>query len=274
MHFIFLYWYCIADKRKSRKLTKGCSRRLSRVILDGFLKCVLEGFLDVIELSFCLLQNKVENKIKRVIKGLKGFARCTDQPDSVSWSVDGGVGDDLDELVHGGHRLEHRVLLDLHGDSGVLVDPVLDDLAVSLGLPHHLHELTVLLGQLEIDVDRVLGEVGLGVLVLAGEEAGGQDIPGGALPPVPEPDDVAGLHPAPAGEGVAGHDVGLGDDDAGLLLDQARDEVHVALKLGGVEGLVMLPQLLHEAGVLAAAWSRDHDIALHVPLTDLVTLLL
>ena len=132
-----------------------------------------------------------------MVKAKRLVTRVPDTPGLVSRSVHGGVGHDPLEVVHGGHRLEHGVLLGLDRHSGVLLDTVLDDLAVSLGLPHHLHQLVVLLGQLEVDVDWVLAEEGLGVLVLAGEEPGGQDVPGGALPPVPEPDDVAGLLPIP-----------------------------------------------------------------------------
>ena len=61
-----------------------------------------------------------------------------------------------------------------HSDSAILVNTVEADPALPLGLPHLLNQVTAPPSQLEVQVEVGRGELGIGVLVLAGKEAGSQ----------------------------------------------------------------------------------------------------
>ena len=141
---------------------------------------------------------------------------------------DWGVGDEEPEVGDGGDLGPGGEVLDLHGDLPVLVSPVLHDALVILRLPHLLSQVTPPLCQLEVDEDIGLGEVVAGGGVLAGEEAGGEGLPGAPWLPVGDPEDVAGVGPLLV-QGVAGGDVHEGDVDAGLGRDQPDDHLCVVL---------------------------------------------
>ena len=83
-------------------------------------------------------------------------------------------------MVGGGHLHPGRGRVHPDGYTAVLVRPVLDDALAELGLPHLLGQLAPPPGQLEVDeyigVHEVLAVGG----VLAGEEAGGENLPGAA----------------------------------------------------------------------------------------------
>ena len=81
------------------------------------------------------------------------------------------VGDDGLQAGGGGDLGPAGVEPDPDGDLAVLVGPVLDDATGHLGVPHLLRQATPLLGKLEVDEDVLIGEVLVGVEVLAGQEA-------------------------------------------------------------------------------------------------------
>ena len=105
----------------------------------------------------------------------------------------GGAGDEVRQVAGGGHHGPGRLGGHLDSDPAVLVSAVLDDALLVLGLPHRLGQLGLLLCQLEVQVDIGVGEALAGGGVPAGEEAGGDHLPGGARPSVVEADDVAGV---------------------------------------------------------------------------------
>ena len=85
---------------------------------------------------------------------------------------DGGVGDDPGEVGLGLHILEHSVHPHFHSHPPVMVGAVLHHLQVLLGLLDLLHQLTLFLGELEVDIAvDVVVAVLAGDVVLAGEQA-------------------------------------------------------------------------------------------------------
>ena len=55
-----------------------------------------------------------------------------------------------------------------HSDPAILVHPIESDPSLLLGLPHLPHQVTAPPSQLEVEVEVSRGELGVGVLVLAG----------------------------------------------------------------------------------------------------------
>ena len=138
------------------------------------------------------------------------------------------AGEQLGEVLHGPHHHpgvglvplgllapRRRPVLD-DRDPPVLVDREPPEVAGLPGLPHLVEDVVPGLGELEVEEDLVLGEVGvLHVLPLVGDHAGHQGLPAGARRVVDHPDDVR--VPLP-GQGVQGHHGGGQDVGAGLGL--------------------------------------------------------
>ena len=101
-----------------------------------------------------------------------------------------GAGNEVRQVAGGGHHGPGRLGSHLERVPAVLGGAVLDDGLLVLGLPHRLGQLSLLLCQLEVQVDIGVGEALAGGGVSAGEEAGGDHLPGRARPPVGEADDV------------------------------------------------------------------------------------
>ena len=102
----------------------------------------------------------------------------------------GGAGDEVQQVAGGGHHGPGRLGTHLDGDPVVLGGAVLDDRLLVLALSHRLGQLSLLLCQLEVQVDIGVGEALAGGGVSGGEEAGGDHLPGRARSPVGEADDV------------------------------------------------------------------------------------
>ena len=171
------------------------------------------------------------------------------------------VGDEVLEVGDGGDLGPGGEDLHLDGDPPVLVRPVLHDALIELRLPHLLGQVTPPLCQLEVDVDVGGSEVVAGGGVLAGEEAGGESLPGATWLPVVDTEDVAGVGPLLV-QGVAGGDVHKGDVHAGLGGDQP--DYHLCVVLSTDHLTVLNPLLPDQQAVLALeVGGGDNEVALH-----------
>ena len=176
---------------------------------------------------------------------------------------DGGVGDEVRQVAGGGHHGPGRVQSHLDRDPAVLVSAVLDDAPLELGVPHRLGQLGLFLCQLEVDVNICVSEVVAGGGVPAGEEAGGDHLPGGARPPVVEADDEGGVG-ALSLQHVAGRDVTLESFTTSLQLDQPQAHLSVILHP------VTLGQAAGEGVLAPGVGGGDDKVALHTALLDLI----
>ena len=164
------------------------------------------------------------------------------------------VGDEVGQVVGGGHLHPGRGRVHPDGYTAVLVRPVLDDALAELGLPHLLGQLAPPPGQLEVDEDVLVREAFSIGRVLASEEAGGENLPGTTWPSVYDSEDVGGVGSL-LSEGVAGRDVTEEQLDTGLELDEPDHHLGIVL----LPDIVPRPELLpdHEAVFAPAVWRRD-----------------
>ena len=187
---------------------------------------------------------------------------------------EGDGGEQLGQVLHGPHHHpgaglvplallapRRRPVLD-DGDPAVLVDREPPEVAGLPGLPHLVEDVVPGGGELEVEVDLVLGEVGvLHVLPLVGDHAGHQGLPAGVRGMVDHPDNVGVLLPR---QGVEGHHGGGRQVGARLGLEHPGH----ALRLG-----LHIPIVLH-ARPQDFRGTRHFDVALHTSLPRLIHLLL
>ena len=145
------------------------------------------------------------------------------------------------------------------------------ELLPPLRLPHHLHHLSSGRGELVVDVEGGIGEVGAGLGVAASHEAGRELLPGAVLLPVPDANDEGGVghRPLPAQEMAGGH-ILQRDSDARLGLNGSD----ARLRHGLLVGDATLPHLLSgQEDALGGGGGRgvEHQVPLHPPLPRLVT---
>ena len=178
----------------------------------------------------------------------------------------GGAGDQVRQVAGGGHHGPGRLGGHLDSDPAVLVCAVLDDLLLVLGVPDRLGQVPPLLRQLEVDVNICVSEVVAGGGVPAGEEAGGDHLPGKARPSVLEADNEGRVGSLSL-EHVAGRDVILKGFYSSLQPDESQAH------LGVILDPVPLGQADGEAVLAPGVGGRDDEITLHAPLLDLITML-
>ena len=175
----------------------------------------------------------------------------------------GGAGDQVRHVAGGGHHCPGRLGGHLDRDPAVLVGAVLDDGLLILGLPHRLGHLGLLLCQLEVQVDIGVREALAGGGVPAGEEAGGDHLPGRARPPVGEADDVGRVGSLSL-QHMAGLHVLHQGLHASLHLDQSQAQLGVVLQP------LALGQAVGEAGLAPGVRGGDDEVAFHTALLYLI----
>ena len=82
------------------------------------------------------------------------------------------VGDSSLQARDSGDLLPHGGGLDLDGEPPVLVHYLLLDLVINFGLPDRLHKLTSLFSELEVYLNVILSEVGVGGPILTSQLTG------------------------------------------------------------------------------------------------------